>query len=120
MEEIKTEYGQIGGVYTDYVENEYGNKIILPVPGFLVDHIFLFDNNNKGKGYGKELYLIALKKYKTLYHHWPISKEAYRVYTSLENENIITQESIELENGISLLKTDLTKKEKDKIGRAHV
>lgn len=96
---IKTKWGQIEIIYTDNIDDDVDLNEKIPI----ITAIFLYDDNNKGKGFGKDLYMKALDKYGVLYSTFPISNDAFNARESLVKSGLISIENINL-GGIDFLK----------------
>ena len=85
---IETNFAIMEGYYGD--ELETGDGIIkLPIAGLYISGVYLKDMINKGMGYGQEIYLTALKKYKVLYSTYPVSDVALNVQIKLMDKGLI-------------------------------
>lgn len=107
---IKTEFGQIEIYVTNHIDDGidiiHFNKVIPIITG-----IFLYDQNNKNLGYGKQLYLLSLKKYNKVYSVFPISTEAFNVRKSLIKNGLV-DDGFESFDNIDFLTMELKNDEK--------
>ena len=86
---IKTEHAEMVGAVGDaFLMDDV--EVSMPRVGLLIAACWLYDADNKGKGYGKELYRKALRKYGVLYSGWPVSEDAMFVHDALVRSGDVT------------------------------
>jgi len=97
VDRLHTEHGFIDIAYT----NDYGDfNLIDRIP--IIMYIQIYSADNVNKGYGQELYLKALDKYKVLYSDAPNTNAKYAL-NSLEIKDLIETETVSF-NGNNLTK----------------
>lgn len=103
---VTTEHGEMyGQAGTEFLCGD-DDTFNLPY-GLLISDAGLFDESQKGKGFGKELYRKALSEYGTLYSIYPISDDALHVHESLIRAGIARREYPDNEYGIIALTLSL-------------